>query len=253
MSQQDKTYCVYKHTNKLNNKMYIGITSQQPEKRWKNGHGYECNEYFYRAIQKYGWDDGFIHEIIVDGLSKHQACSIEIELIKAYNSTNPDNGYNFSTGGSCGNDGCDFSEEWKRQMSDAIGKPVICLESGIVYKTAKRAEKETGIKASGIGAVCRCDYGHRTSGGLHWCFWDDEWMEFKSMCDELNFEYTQCIKCGNLIIKGNSKPKKYCGMCSGRMPSIIKKKKQTPKKKSTKTKNNGKYGKKHIGKRKTTK
>jgi predicted GIY-YIG superfamily endonuclease len=82
MSKLDKTYCVYKHTNKFNGKVYIGITSQQPEKRWKNGYGYEGNEYFYRAIQKYGWNDGFDHEIIVSGITKEAACAIEIELIK---------------------------------------------------------------------------------------------------------------------------------------------------------------------------
>ena len=96
MNKQDKIYCVYKHTNKFNGKVYIGITSQPPEKRWKNGYGYEGNEYFYRAIQKYGWNDGFNHEIIVSGLTKEDACSIEIELIKAHDSTNPDKGYNFS-------------------------------------------------------------------------------------------------------------------------------------------------------------
>ncbi len=253
MDKKEKMYCVYKHTNKFNNKVYVGITSQQPEKRWKNGHGYECNEYFYRAIQKYGWDDGFTHEIVIDGLYKDQACAIEIELIKAYSSTNPDYGYNFSTGGDCGNSGCAFSEEWKQQVSDAIGKPVICLESGVVYKTAKSAEKATGIKASRIGAVCRCDYGHRTAGGLHWCFWDSEWIEFKSMCDELGFVYIQCVKCGNLIIKGNFKPKKYCSMCSGRQPSCIKKSSKICKKSHRTQNKRTRGGRKPMGKRSTTK
>ena len=33
-------YCVYKHTNKTNNKVYIGITCRKPEVRWDSGWGY---------------------------------------------------------------------------------------------------------------------------------------------------------------------------------------------------------------------
>lgn len=255
MDKQDKIYCVYKHTNKFNGKVYIGITSQQPEKRWKNGYGYEGNEYFYRAIQKYGWNDGFNHEIIVSGLTKEDACSIEIELIKAYDSTNSDKGYNFSLGGDCGNAGCYQSEEWANKMSESLGKPVICIESSIVYKSAKHAEKETGVRASSIGAVCRGDYGHQTASSLHWCFWDEEWSNFKLVCEKLGVEYTECAKCGVLIVKkSNTAPKKYCGACSRRVSSGIRKKKRiTTQKKTTKVKTNDNCNKRPMGKRKNTK
>ena len=250
MCNQEKTYCVYKHTNKFNGKVYIGITSQQPEKRWKNGYGYEGNEYFYRAIQKYGWNDGFDHEIIVSGLTKENACVIEIELIKLYDSTNRDKGYNFSSGGDCGNAGCSCSDEWVEKMSEALGKPVICIESSIVYKSAKHAEKETGIHSGSIGGVCRGDYGHQTAGDLHWCFLDDEWNNFKFMCESLGCEYTKCAKCGVLIIKRNNK--KYCGACSKHIPSGIKKKKHSVKKNLSakiKKKDNGR--KRPMGKKPT--
>lgn len=36
-----KSYVLYCHTNKLNGKKYIGITSQVPRKRWNNGNGYK--------------------------------------------------------------------------------------------------------------------------------------------------------------------------------------------------------------------
>jgi phage FluMu protein Com len=227
MRSLEKTYCVYKHTNKFNGKVYIGITSQLPEKRWKNGYGYEGNEYFYRAIQKYGWDKGFEHEIIVSGLTKEQACKIEIELIKAYDSTNSDKGYNFSSGGDCGNAGCSRSEEWVEKMSEALSKPVICVESSIVYKSVKHAEQETGVRAGSIGAVCRGDYGHQTAGNLHWCFWDEEWSNFKATCKNLGVDYIKCEKCGVLMVKGNTRPKKYCAKCSGHNPVGIKKKHKT--------------------------
>ena len=234
MRSLEKTYCVYKHTNILNGKIYIGITSQQPERRWKNGYGYEGNEYFYRAIQKYGWNEGFEHEIIVDGLTKEQACAIEIELIQAYDSTNSNKGYNFSSGGDCGNSGCSRSEEWVEKMSIALSKPVICIESSIVYQSVKHAEQQTGVRASSIGAVCRGDYGHQMAGGLHWCFWDEEWTNFKAICKNLGVDYIKCEKCGVLMVKGNTRPKKYCTQCSGLKPVGIKKKYKPTNNKNTK-------------------
>lgn len=39
-------WTVYAHINKTNNKIYVGITSQIPEKRWLNGKGYSYNSYF---------------------------------------------------------------------------------------------------------------------------------------------------------------------------------------------------------------
>ena len=90
-------FCVYKHTAP-NGKVYIGITCQKPEERWKNGKGYGNNKHFKAAIQYYGWPN-IQHEIIKDNLTKEQACILEKELIKIFDSTNPKKGYNQSTGG----------------------------------------------------------------------------------------------------------------------------------------------------------
>lgn len=49
-----KQYYVYKHTVP-NGKVYIGITKQNPSKRWLNGLGYKHSTYFFNAIVKYGW------------------------------------------------------------------------------------------------------------------------------------------------------------------------------------------------------
>ena len=81
-----KKYKVYKHTNKINGKVYIGITSYRYAKtRWSNGNGYSQQSLFWNAICKYGWDN-FDHEILFDNLTQEEACQKEIELIKLYKS-----------------------------------------------------------------------------------------------------------------------------------------------------------------------
>ncbi len=127
----NENYTVYKHTSP-NNKVYIGITSVKPERRWgSNGIGYKT-QMFYRAIQKYGWDN-FKHEILYSGLSKEDAEQKEIELISLYQSNNSIYGYNIDNGGnskgkvseltrekiSKANKGKSLSEETKRKLSEA--------------------------------------------------------------------------------------------------------------------------------------
>lgn len=92
-----KIWTVYKHTSPVN-KVYIGITSQNPEDRWLNGNNYKGNKHFNSAIKKYGWSN-FKHEILFENLTKQEAKDKEIELITLYDSTNPDKGYNLSSGG----------------------------------------------------------------------------------------------------------------------------------------------------------
>ena len=88
------------HTNKINNKKYIGITHLSPEQRWCGGRGYQ-KQSFGRAIKKYGWDN-FYHEILYRGLSQTDAEQLEIKLISLYDTTNVNLGYNKAPGGNIG-------------------------------------------------------------------------------------------------------------------------------------------------------
>ena len=105
-------YTVYKHTSP-SGKVYIGITSIDPAKRWKQG--YSHNKHFSMAIKKYGWEN-IKSEIIASGLTKNEACEMEIFLIKQYKSTDQNLGYNISTGGECGRAGATFSLESREKM-----------------------------------------------------------------------------------------------------------------------------------------
>lgn len=98
-------YLVYKHTNIVNGKIYIGITNDC-KRRWRNG-GIEYKpkegrkSAFWNAIKKYGWRS-FKHEILCDGLSFSEACAKEKELIAKYHSTDKNIGYNIASGGNGG-------------------------------------------------------------------------------------------------------------------------------------------------------
>lgn len=120
---EDKKYCVYMHTNIINGKKYIGQTCRKPEQRWgHNGSGYlrkyKDRRYnqplFAHAILKYGWDN-FTHEIIEDNLTKKEADKLEKKLIKQYNTTDSDYGYNISKGGSCGH----MNETTKQKIKES--------------------------------------------------------------------------------------------------------------------------------------
>lgn len=134
------TYTVYKHTSP-SGKVYIGITSQKPENRWNHGKGYEFNSYFYRAINKYGWDT-FQHEILYTNLTKDEACAIEIELIAQYKSNDPNFGYNLSSGGEHPGTGRVVSEETRRKLSESnVGK---CRSDDTRRKMSEMAKKRVG-------------------------------------------------------------------------------------------------------------
>ena len=127
-------YTVYQHKNKINEKVYIGITSQKPEQRWgSQGCNYKSSPHFYSAIQKYGWDN-FEHNILFTDLTKEQACLKEQELIKEYNSTNREFGYNSTSGG----DIFTMNEETKQKMSQAM----IRNQNGLGHPCSEEKKKK---------------------------------------------------------------------------------------------------------------
>ena len=108
-------YTVYQHKNKINGKVYIGITMQEPEQRWRHGEGYKSSPHFYSAIQKYGWNN-FEHNILFQNLTKEEACKKEQELITKFNSMNRKFGYNSTSGG----DIFTMNKETKQKISQAL-------------------------------------------------------------------------------------------------------------------------------------
>lgn len=108
---------MYRHTNRVNGKVYIGMTSKRPKDRWQNGNGYSGQSLFWNAIQKYGWD-AFDHEVLHEGLSKSEAEHMERELILHYRSNERDFGYNMADGGGV-NRGYKLSDVTRKRLSEA--------------------------------------------------------------------------------------------------------------------------------------
>lgn len=192
----EKKYTVYAHKNKINGKIYIGITCQPLKNRWSNGKGYRSASHFGKAINKYGWD-AFEHCIIVENVSGRVAKEIEENLIDLLCLTNPERGYNEARGGGGGGmygkhqsedakerirearkrDG--FTEEHRKHISDAkkglkhhFAKPVYQYkkDGSYVKKWAymSLAAQKLNIQKTAISSCC---LGRRPSaGGFVWSY-----------------------------------------------------------------------------------
>lgn len=160
-------YYVYCHTNKINNKRYVGITKNKPEKRYCNGRGYTHNSYFHNAICKYGWEE-FTHEILFSNLTLQEAEEKEREIIAKWNLTDRKYGYNIESGGNAKKV---VSQETKDKLSEITKKQMTtkarlhlsecakkqfatkghpCLGKKLTEDTKKKISKSHSFHSKGI-------------------------------------------------------------------------------------------------------
>ena len=83
---------IYKITNQINNKSYIGYTTD-PKARWKAHKHHQGSDLVFQAIKKYGVNKFKFEVIAEDTVDNEQ------KYIEKYNTLTP-NGYNITTGGS---------------------------------------------------------------------------------------------------------------------------------------------------------
>lgn len=112
---------LYKITDTLNDKIYIGQTIDN-DRRWKR-HKYSSKQenpvqYISRAIKKHG-EENFIYEIIATCKTSKDADETEKILIIQYDSRNKEKGYNLAPGGNYIMLGRHHSEETKKKISIA--------------------------------------------------------------------------------------------------------------------------------------
>lgn len=157
---------MYIHTAP-NGKRYVGVTSQEKlyRRTGSSGEGYKTQQLFWRAIQKYGWNN-FQHEIVAENLTELDALKLEIELIELYKSNNPKFGYNISAGGNGVRGGFIHpadKEKLSKSMSKAMkgkpskrkGKTITNIhkqrisQSLMGHKHSEDTKQKIGIKSAG--------------------------------------------------------------------------------------------------------
>ena len=93
---------IYKITNKINNKIYIGLTTCSLKYRWSKHLTESRNQNntkpLYKALRKYG-EENFIIEELESTNDFQRLGELERDYIKKYNSQNPKIGYNLTAGG----------------------------------------------------------------------------------------------------------------------------------------------------------
>lgn len=150
-------YCVYVHIFP-NGKLYFGVTSQPPIKRWySNGTGYKKCPLMYKAIIKYGWEN-INHLILISDINKELAVELEKFLIKTFKTNDYKFGYNLTTGGD-GLDGYIHSKETREKRSlslkgkNKLSKKVIV--DGVIYCSVTECSKHIGIPQSTLSRYLR--------------------------------------------------------------------------------------------------
>ncbi len=146
LDDKERTYYVYRHVSPIG-KSYIGITKQNPERRFQNGEGYKTQDAFYRAIKKYGWDS-FKHEILEEGLTEKEALEKEAYYISTVYQSFAPKGYNSREGGIHGRTYVypviQYFEDKPVNFFEGMNQAV--KELGIAAKTIKiHAGKENAI------------------------------------------------------------------------------------------------------------
>lgn len=175
---------VYKFTNNINNKVYVG-QSNNIEKRFKDHkyahlnpkhNNYHCK--FYQALRKYGFEH-FTFEILEE---TRETLSREVFYIKEYNSYS--NGYNSTYGGE---DNPSFNPEIVRKRTEKLlfDKEINnkLRHQGEKNPNASLTEKDvvdirTRLKIGDSKPRVFADYMHKISeSGFDYCWRGKTWQE----------------------------------------------------------------------------
>lgn len=147
---------VYKLTNNINGKVYIGITKLGIEWRFRR-HVLDAQrgseKAIHRALVKYG-PENFTREILVEVDGHEEAKSLEMRYVASCRSHVNDHGYNMTAGGD-GSIGFKHSQKSKEKMSRARKGRIITPEwrANLSASTKGRPKTEESNRKRSIAHI----------------------------------------------------------------------------------------------------
>lgn len=150
---------IYKVTNKVNGKIYIGQTVRTLEQRkWQHldaaKHG--CKTHFYNAIRKYG-EDNFVFEVIDEASSIQELNALERYYIAKFNCIKE--GYNMVDGG---NNNVMFLDKVKQKHLESMRSPETRAK---ISKSMKEYRKEHPWTEEQKRKFAKSKYGNKNFAG----------------------------------------------------------------------------------------
>ena len=115
VKQKQRFGCVYRLTNLVTGKTYIGKTVCFKRRMYEHKRS-KSKTYLHSSIRKHGWDN-FKKEIIIDDVPEEDLSNLEISYIEVENTVAP-NGYNLTLGGE-GASGFKHTEKGREKISQA--------------------------------------------------------------------------------------------------------------------------------------
>ena len=206
-------YYIYKVTNLMNGKIYIGKTNNFTKRKLEHTR-YDINNgnIFHKALKKYG-ESNFKWEIIDTCTGLDQINKLEKYYIKKFNSYKP-NGYNMTKGG-------DGGSMWN-------ARPVVCLtlDGNFVkrYNSASEA-KHDGFSDSNVLQCCK---NILYQSKKHLFMFEDEYLKkgpkkYIKPINKNKKSIIQCDKNGNFIQKYDSvsEAAETTGIARHRISSVL--------------------------------
>src|SRR3990167_1695877 len=161
-------HCIYKSTNKINGKCYIGFSNNLPRRIYSHKRAalkLGIVTKFYNAIRRHGWES-FDWEIIYLSVDRDYTLKIiEPLLIKEFDSIN--SGYNQTKGGEqgpilYGKDNGMYGKTHSNQAKKIMSEAASIRAKGKSYETRYGTEKAKKLKL--LRSEMFCNIGKKSIG-----------------------------------------------------------------------------------------